>query len=330
MSKLTVLVFAERRGGAIKRPTLEAIATARRLAGASGRVEVLALGPGAKGTVAELGPWGADRVLVIEDPALELYVPEAYPACLAHAAERVQAALILVPGTLLGRDVAARTAARLGTACATDLVEIEFSLAEGLRGRRPVYSGKAFERVSIAQARPAIATLRPNAFPLGEPHAARPAELGELSSPIGADRFKVRTVRVEQPEKNDVDVAEATIIVSGGRGLKGPENFALIRDLAEALGGAVGASRAVVDDGWIDHSHQVGQTGKVVSPDLYVACGISGAVQHLAGMSSSKVIVAINKDPEAPIFKVADYGIVGDIFEVGPALAKAVREIKAS
>jgi electron transfer flavoprotein alpha subunit len=231
---------------------------------------------------------------------------------------------VLAAGTVLGRDLAARTAARLGTACAGDLVELEIGADGTLRGRRPVYSGKAFARVAIPRTRPALATLRPNVFP-AEP-AERPGR-GEpvaLERPYDPARLRLRTVEIRRAAEQEVDVAEATIIVSGGRGLKGPENFSLVRDLARALGGAVGASRAVVDAGWIPHAHQVGQTGKVVSPTLYVACGISGAIQHLAGMSSSKVIVAINKDPEAPIFKIADYGIVGDVFEVLPALTRAV------
>jgi len=229
----------------------------------------------------------------------------------------------------MGKDLAPRAAARLGTACASDLTRIDVDENGTLRGRRPIYSGKAFARIAMSGAQPAVATLRPNAFPSGTPDSARSAEVVRLDPPLSADELRGRVVRLEKPEEQELDVAEASIVVSGGRGLKEPDNFSIIRDLAQALGGAVGASRAVVDAGWIDHAHQVGQTGKVVSPDLYIACGISGAVQHLAGMSSSKVIVAINKDPEAPIFKVAHYGIVGDVFEIVPALTEAVRELKS-
>jgi electron transfer flavoprotein alpha subunit len=193
-----------------------------------------------------------------------------------------------------------------------------------------VYSGKAFARVAVSGASPAVATLRPNVFALPDSDASRQAEVQTLDSPLAADDIRSRAVRVERPELQEPDVTEATTVVSGGRGLKESSNFSLVRQLAEALDGAVGASRAVVDAGWIPHRHQVGQTGKVVSPNLYVACGISGAVQHLAGMSSSKVIVAINKDPEAPIFKVADYGIVGDLFDIVPALTEAVRKLKSA
>ena len=318
-----VLVFVERREGQIKRPALQALSAGRRLT-AGGSLHALALGPGAAACAAELAPFGVDRLHLLEDPLLELYAPEAYAACLAAAAHASGAAVVLLAATALGRDLAARTAARLGTACATDLVQLEFGADGVLRGRRPVYSGKAYARVAIPRARPALATLRPNVF-AAEP-AERPgrAEPAPLERPYDPQRIRVRAVELRHAAERELDVAEAAIIVSGGRGLKGPENFGLVRDLARALGGAVGASRAVVDAGWIEHAHQVGQTGKVVSPTLYVACGISGAIQHLAGMSSSKVVVAINKDPEAPIFKVADYGIVGDLFEVLPALTRAV------
>jgi electron transfer flavoprotein alpha subunit len=326
-----VLVFAERRGGAVKRPTFESVATARRLADVlGGQVVVLALGPGAGGAAADLGRHGADRLLAAEAAHVEGYAPEAYAATLAAAAEASDAAVILLPGTVMGRDVAARAAARLGTGCLSDVIELEVTADGTLRGRRPVYSGKAFARVSVPTARPAMATLRPNVFPLGVPREGRVAEVVPFEAALSPDKIRVRAVRVERSAAQELDVAEASIIVSGGRGLKEPANFSLVRDLAAAFGAAVGASRAVVDAGWIPHSHQVGQTGKVVSPNLYVACGISGAIQHLAGMSSAKVIVAINKDPEAPIFKVADFGIVGDLFEVVPALAEEIRKIKAA
>jgi len=325
-----VLVFAERRGGELKRVTFEMLGVARRLAEASGgRVDVLAVGPGAAGCAANLAAYGADRVFACEGSFMETYAPEAYAAALAEAARKGEAEVVLVAATAMGRDLAPRAAARLGVGCLSDLVEIEAAPGGGLRGRRSVYSGKAIATVSIpAGIRPAVASLRPNVFPVPSAGAGRFAEVLPLESPVSESALRVRTVRVEKAAEQEMDVAEAAIIVSGGRGLKAPENFSLVRDLAHALGGAVGASRAVVDAGWIAHAHQVGQTGKVVSPDLYVACGISGAIQHLAGMSSSKVIVAVNKDPEAPIFKVADYGIVGDVLEVLPKLTEEIRKLK--
>jgi electron transfer flavoprotein alpha subunit len=319
-----VLVLAERREGEVKRPVLEAVRAARRLAGA-GKVTVLALGSDASSVAAAVGPYGADRVLALTDASFDLYVPETYAAALAEAAKATGAAVIALAGTALGKDVAPRTAARLKAPCLSDLVEVEISDA-GLRARRPVYSGKAYARVRVAGPGPVVVTLRPNVFPAGSPDPSRSTAVEAFAPQLPTPRLKV--VRLEKPAEQERDVAEAPIVVSGGRGLKGPENFGLVRDLAAALGGAVGASRAVVDDGWIPHAHQVGQTGKVVSPSLYVACGISGAVQHLAGMSTSKVIVAINKDPEAPIFKIADYGIVGDVFEVLPRLTEEIRRLK--
>jgi electron transfer flavoprotein alpha subunit len=323
-----VLVFVERRDGEIKRPSLEACATARRIADANGgNVSALTIGPGASGTAATLAPLGVDRIVAVDAEHGAMYAPELYAASLATATGQTEAAVVLLAATSMGKDLAARATARLSTACAPDLVEIEVAADGTLRGKRPVYSGKAFARVAIPKARPAIATLRPNVFPADAAGSPGAAEVTPLDAPISAGDLKVRTVAVESGGQEELDVAEASVIVAGGRGLKEPENFSLVRDLASALGGAVGASRAVVDAGWIEHSHQVGQTGKVVSPNLYVACGISGAVQHLAGMSSSKVIVAINKDAEAPIFTVADYGIVGDLFEIVPALTEAVRKL---
>ncbi len=325
-----VLVCAERREGSLKRPTFEVVSTARRIADAlGGRVVVLDLGPGSRESGPELAEYGADRVFVAEGPLWERYAPMAHAAALAEAARQADAAAILLPGTVLGRDVAARTAARLATGCLSDVVELQVRSDGALRGRRPVYSGKAFAWASIPHARPAMATLRPNVFPLTPLGSGRRAEIVPFTPPDAEGLQRVRAVRVDKPAVQELDVAEASIVVSGGRGLKAPENFSIIRELAAVLGAAVGASRAVVDSGWMPHAHQVGQTGKVVSPSLYVACGISGAIQHLAGMSSAKVIVAINKDPEAPIFKVADYGIVGDLFDVVPKLTEEIRRLKA-
>jgi electron transfer flavoprotein alpha subunit len=325
-----VLVFVERRDGEVKRPAFEALGRATVLAGTlGGSVDALALGPGASDDVPALAAHGADRVYVVEEGFLATYAAEAYAATLAEAARRGEAGIVLVPATAMGKDLGARAAARLGTACASDLIEVAVDPDGALRGLRPVYSGKALAKISIPTARPAVATLRPNAFPSPEADASRSAEVVPIESPVSEGDLGVRTARVESAEQADLDVAEASIIVAGGRGLKEPENFSVVRELADALGAAVGASRAVVDAGWIPHASQVGQTGKVVSPNLYIACGISGAIQHLAGMSSSKVIVAINKDAEAPIFKVADYGIVGDLFAVLPALTAAVRELKS-
>jgi electron transfer flavoprotein alpha subunit len=322
-----VLVLLERRGTELKAASLQALSTARRLADATGdNVVALAFGTGAASVAALAGAHGADRLFAVDDPKVDLYVPELFAATLADVAKQCEADTILVAGTSLGRDVAARTCARLGTGLLSDVVELERVAGGGLRGKRPVYSGKAYAWASVPSARPSMATLRPNVFPAvaGD---TRPVEVVALAP--AAVPVRARVVRLTTPAAQEQDVAEAAIVVSGGRGLKGPEHFGLVRDLAAALGGAVGASRAVVDAGWISHAHQVGQTGKVVSPSLYVACGISGAIQHLAGMSSSKVIVAINKDPEAPIFKVATYGIVGDVFEVLPKLTEAITKLRS-
>jgi electron transfer flavoprotein alpha subunit len=321
----TILVLLERRGGELKAASLQAVATGRRLASAGDRVVALALGSGAASCAHAAGAAGAERLLVVDDAALDHYVPETYAAALAEAVKASASDIVLVAGTAEGRDVAARAAARLRTGLLSDVIEIERDGPSGLRGKRPVFSGKALAWCSIPEARPAMATLRPNVFPAAA-DPARTAEVQELAAPTATPRARV--TRLEQPAAQEQDVAEASIVVSGGRGLKAPENFALVRSLAEALGGAVGASRAVVDSGWIAHSHQVGQTGKVVSPSLYVACGISGAIQHLAGMSSSKVIVAVNKDPDAPIFKIATYGIVGDLFDVVPKLTEEIRKLR--
>jgi electron transfer flavoprotein alpha subunit len=319
---MKVLVFIEQRDGKIRKASLEALSLARKLAGSP--VAAVLPGKGVAALAKDLGKWGAGVVYVADRDELALYSNKGYVGALDAAAKKESPDAVLIAATAMGKDVAPRFAARHDVSVLADLMDLR---AEGGRlvGSRPVYSGKARAEVDAGAASLQVATTRPNVFPAeaGEGEArVETLDLGDLA-------LRARVVRVDVPESKELDVAEADIIVSGGRGIKGPENWPLIRDLQEALGAALGASRAVVDAGWIDHQHQVGQTGKVVSPTLYVACGISGAIQHLAGMGTSKVIVALNKDPEAPIFKVATYGIVGDIFQTVPEIAKAVRAAKA-
>ncbi|HET8645345.1 MAG TPA: electron transfer flavoprotein subunit alpha/FixB family protein [Vicinamibacteria bacterium] len=316
-----ILTFAEQRDGKVRRPSLEAVSEARRLAGTlGGSVTAVLVGSGVEGLAAELGAQGADVVHVFDQPDLALYATEAYARALAQAVQEAHPAAVLVPFTAMGRDLAPRVAAKLQVGLASDCVALAVKDGQ-LEARRPMYAGKAFATVRWRQGL-ALATLRPNVFALGERDEAKKPEVKKGTVDASA---RARVTKVEAKAAGKVELTEAQVIVSGGRGLKGPENFHLVESLAAAFGAAVGASRAVVDAGWVDHQYQVGQTGKTVSPTLYVACGISGAIQHLAGMSSSKVIVAINKDADAPIFKVANYGLVGDVFEIMPKLTEAAK-----
>jgi electron transfer flavoprotein alpha subunit len=322
----TILTFAEQRDGKLRRASLEAVSEARRLAGALGAtVTAVVVGPGSESLGGELAAYGADSVRVFDDAALGTYSTEAYARALAQAIAEAKPSVVLVPFTAMGKDLAPRVAAQVGAGLASDCVGFQVKGGR-LVARRPVYAGKAYATVEWA-GEPQMVTLRPNVFPIGQPDASRKAAV--VKATVDAST-RARLTAVKATTQGKVQLTEAQVIVSGGRGLKGPEHFHLVESLAEALGGAVGASRAVVDAGWVDHQLQVGQTGKTVSPALYVACGISGAIQHLAGMSSSKTIVAINKDPDAPIFKVADYGILGDVFEVLPKLTAAAKAHLAS
>jgi electron transfer flavoprotein alpha subunit len=315
-----ILVFIEQRNGEIRAASLQAVSQARRLG--AGPVTAVLPGSGVVGLAPPVGGYGADKVYVADDPNLALYSAEGYTEAVVKAAELAQPAAILFGGTAMGRDLAPRVAARLEVGALADAVDISVD-GDTFVVKRPVYSGKAFATVDTAGTSPQVISLRPNVFAAEE--VGGTAEVETLDGLALAIRAVVK--ELADTAGGELDVAEADIIVSGGRGIKGPENFALIRELADSLGAAVGASRAVVDAGWIEHKHQVGQTGKVVSPTLYVACGISGAIQHLAGMSSSKIIVAINKDPDAPIFKVADYGVVGDLFDVIPPMVTAIKAL---
>jgi electron transfer flavoprotein alpha subunit len=322
----TVLAYAEARDGKLRRASLEAVSEARRLADAlSASVVAVVVGSGVKALGPELGSFGADRVLAFDDPALAAYATEPYARALAQAVSEAKPQIVLVPYTAAGKDLAPRVAARVGAGLVSDCVAL--SLKDGrLQARRPMYAGKAYATVAWA-GEPQMATLRPNVFPLGPTTPSRPVEVVEAKVDTTS---RARVTAVAAAAEGKVELSEAQVIVSGGRGLKGPEHFHLVEELGQAFGAAVGASRAVVDAGWVDHQLQVGQTGKTVSPTLYIACGISGAIQHLAGMSSSKVIVAINKDPDAAIFKVADYGVVADVFEVLPRITEAAKAHFAS
>ena len=310
-----VLVFGEVKDGKLRKTSREAISIATKLG--AGDVAVFA---NDRAAAEEAGRYGAKKLFVA---AIGPYATEIYVSALQQAIAQMQPSVVLFGGTSNGRDLAPRIAARLNVGVASDVDRLESTNGK-IRARRPVYSGKAFATVEISGS-PAIATTRPNAFP-AEESGGGAAEVVEIAAPsIDA---KAKLIETKAPEAGELTIAEADIIVSGGRGLKEAANFSLIRDLAHAIGGAVGASRATVDAGWIDHQHQVGQTGRVVSPNLYIAAGVSGAIQHLAGMSTSKHIVAINKDPEAPIFRVADFGVVGDLFQIVPALTEEVKKAK--
>jgi electron transfer flavoprotein alpha subunit len=313
-----ILVICETKDGKLKKVSRETLSIGRKLAEAAGG-DLIAFATD-RAVAEEAGRYGAKTLYVAP---LGDYNTEIYTAAVKQVIDQLQPAVVLFAGSSNGRDLAPRVAARLNAGVASDVDRLEWTDGK-LRARRPVYSGKAFATVEISST-PAVATTRPNAFPVEESGGA-PAEVVEISATAES---KTKLVETKVPEAGELSIAEADIIVSGGRGLKEAANFSLIRDLAHAIGGAVGASRATVDAGWIDHQHQVGQTGRVVSPNLYVAAGVSGAIQHLAGMSSSKHIVAINKDPEAPIFRVADLGVVGDLFTIIPALTEEVKKAKA-
>lgn len=314
------LVVCEQDEWILKRVSLELVSEARRL----GSRQVIAVMMGRDDeAAASLAQHGADAIVALEGDA-------AYRAGCAQAVAEVAtesgAALILVPASSRGKELAPLIAARLDTGVASEVTAIEMKDDGGLLVTRPMYAGKVIATVEAAPGRPHVVTVRPNVFAVGEADSSRNAQVATRPVPAPEAPGRVRVKQVVKPEAGELDVAEAQIIVSGGRGMKGPENFAMLEELARLLGGAVGASRAAVDAGWQPHSRQVGQTGKTVSPRLYIACGISGAVQHLAGMRTSRTIVAINTDPQAPIFKRADYGIVGDLFKVVPALIEEVKK----
>ena len=319
-----ILAILEQRDNKLKRTAFEVLSTAAKLAGQLNlEAESLVIGNNIE-NLAEAGKFGITKLVHFKNEQLTNYSSSAYTKIICDYAGENGIDYLIIAGTALGKDLAPHLSARLNAGCLMDCINLEASSGE-IVGTRPVYAGKALIDVKL-KSDIKVLVIRPNVF--------KPEIKDENTSPdidtknVENPDLKTRVTEIKKSE-GKLDVAEADIIVSGGRGLKGPENFHLVEELADVLGAAVGASRAVVDAGWRDHREQVGQTGKTVSPSLYVACGISGAIQHLAGMSSSKYIVAINKDKDAPIFNVADYGIAGDVFEILPALTEEIKKIKS-
>ena len=319
-----VLVLAEQVDGRFRKIAYEAVSEGRRLADSLGNtLTVVVLGSGVEEIAGELGKYGADKILVGDDPALADYTTEAYTDALFHIVKDNDPKILLLSASTRGKDLSARLAARLDTGLAMDCIALRLD-GDNLIATRPIFGGKVLAEVAVEQ-RPQMAAIRPNVMEVAE--VAKAGVVEKVPVKVGVTKTRVLEKKVEAAFK--VDLTEADIIVSGGRGMGGPD-FSVLEELAEVLGGAVGASRSAVDEGWRPHSDQVGQTGKVVSPNLYIACGISGAIQHLAGMGSSKYIVAINKDPEAPIFKKADYSIVEDLFKVVPSITAELKKLKGN
>ena len=310
-----ILVWAETSKGGIRKATREAAAVGLKLAEKTGAPLAAVLCGGTPEAAAGLGKLGFAKVYTASGEAFQKYSSEAYTAAVAAAGQAMGADVYLMGATSLGRDLSARLAAKLDAALATDVIDIQWEQSP-LRVIRPVYSNKLLGVTELTADKKVLA-LRPNAFHAAE-EKAQAAQVENL--PMDGINIRAQVRKAIEAAEGALDVTEADIIVSGGRGVGGPEGFKVIEDLAKTLRAAVGASRAAVDSGWIPYKHQVGQTGKVVSPVLYIACGISGAIQHFAGMGSSKFIIAINKDPNAPIMEKADFCIVGDLFQVVPIL----------
>lgn len=320
-----ILVPTEIRNGQLKNVNFEIFAAAKKMAEETNlKVTALLVGASVNELAEVPGKFGIEQVAIIEDSKLEKYSPDCFANAIVETAKQNDAKIILMAATNMGKDLMSRVANKLDTTLAQDIVDFEVN-GDDISFVRPIYAGKVFAHVQISSS-PKMATIRPKSFSAKENQVSVNVEKLSVDLPD-----PILTVdEVITSESGKLDVTEADIIISGGRGMKGPENWHLIEDLAKVVGGAPGCSRPVSDEGWRDHGEHIGQTGKTVSPALYVACGISGAIQHLAGMSSSKYIVAINKDPEAPIFKAADYGIVGDVFEVLPALIEEIKKVKAA
>ncbi len=317
------MVFAESSGSEFRKAAYEALTEGRRLADLLHTDEyALCIGAGLAGKATGLGRFGADHVFIVDDPSLELFHPDYYKQLALDAIRKVSPGVFLLPSTSTGKDLAPRLGIHMNAGVASDCVQIDLTDGE-LVATRPSFAGKVLVKVKV-KGSPTIASLRPNVFTARELSPPKSPTVEQL--PFSRQVSKMTVKEFVSHGAKKMDLTEASIIISGGRGMGGPENYKILQELADMMGGVVGASRASVDAGWRPHSDQVGQTGRTVSPTLYIACGISGAIQHKVGMVNSKVIVAINKDSEAPIFGFADYGIIGDVFEVVPALTREMKK----
>jgi electron transfer flavoprotein alpha subunit len=324
-----VLIITEFRNADFRRVTYEVASEGRRIADALGiGLVAVALGSGIWDKAAELGKYGVDKVFVLDDPALEHYLAETYVPIIAEIVLKTRPAVVLLPASVDGRDIGARLGARIDVTLLQDVVKVEIDDAGKIKAKWPLFAGKCFAWCEWAEGVPPLLSIRPNVMKCLVVDEDKKAELERIE--VAIPKPRARVVKYDLDVSGKVELTEAEIIVSGGRGMKDASNYAILEDLAALLGAAVGASRAAVDSGWRPHSDQVGQTGKVVNPNLYIAVGISGAIQHLAGMGYSKYIVAVNKDPDAPIFSKADYGIVEDLFNFVPVFAEEVRKLKSS
>jgi electron transfer flavoprotein alpha subunit len=319
---ITIIVVVEHDQSVIKPVTYELLNAARKLAG-TGKIIALYFTDLEEAVGLSLTHYGADEVRICIHPDYHQYIHETYEAGLLVEIEKIQPDIVLMAASNSGKELSAAVATRMGVALATDCIDLKLSEEGEVNIKRPVFAGKAYSLCKLSGPKPYLITLRPNIFRGDGADETRSGET--VKENISLPDFL--NIGLSREVGADLDITEARIIVSGGLGMQGPENFKLLEDLADVLGAAVAASRPVVDNGWQEYSHQVGQTGRTVSPDLYIACGISGAVQHLAGMSSSRCIVAINSDPNAAIFSVADYGIVGDVLEIVPLLTQEFKRI---
>ncbi len=325
---MNVMTFVEIKDNKIRRASYEALSEGRRLADKTqSKLIAVMLGSNTKNFIKETVLNLADKIYIGNDTLFDNYSAELYADQIAKIIEKESVGIMIAASSTYSKDFMPRLAGKLKSSLYSDCIGLKIE-NEKLIGIRPVYSGKLLAEVINQNCDVQLALLRPNIFSVNENIEAKEVPVEEVTPVLNVNEIRTIFKGVKQSEKASVDVTEAQIIVAGGRGMKSAENFALLEGLANEISAAVGASRAAVDAGWIDHSHQIGQTGKVVSPVLYIAAGISGAIQHLAGMSSAKWIVAINKDAEAPIFKIANYGIIGDLFEVIPLLTEEIKKIK--